>query len=338
MKKNYITSSSVSSEQNRLTHVFGHRNPDSDSICSALVTADWLNYQGTPAQPFRLGELTPETRYILNTAGVSQPDLLNKNLTDQRVWLVDFTDVEQGPDSLQASDVIGIIDHHRLGTLITKNPPDVWIRAVGCTATVILQILTVENPMPLSAAQATLLLGAILSDTVALSAPTTTAQDREAVETLRKVANINYDDFVSGLLAAKTDVTGQSATQLINRDAKNYQIHDFSILLSQIEVRDMADIAPLLSSLQTELERTKHVAGLDMAVLMVTDITQQNSILYFSDNPIFGTRQVSLIGMTSRKKQVLPWLTDRLCTINLMGQEGELHSLNPQDKLSPTHL
>ncbi|MFC0228335.1 manganese-dependent inorganic pyrophosphatase [Serratia aquatilis] len=338
MKKNYITPPSIPSEQAQIIHVFGHRNPDSDSICSALVTADWLNYRGLSAKPFRLGELTPETRYILNSAGVNQPDQLNKNLTDEKVWLVDFTDVEQGPDSLPASDVIGIIDHHRLGTLITKNPPDVWVRAVGCTATVILQILTLEIPMPLSAAQATLLLGAILSDTVALSAPTTTAQDRAAVETLRKIAHINYDDFVSGLLAAKTDVTGQSAAQLLSRDAKNYQIHDLSILLSQIEVRNMADIAPLLPSLQLELERTKSGAGLDMVVLMVTDITQQNSILYFSDNQIFAHRQVALAGMTSRKKQVLPWLTDRLCTIDLMGQEGELHTLNPQDKLSPTHL
>lgn len=166
-------------------YVFGHKNPDSDSICSALVVADWLNHLGKPAVAFRLGDLTPETRYILAAAGVQAPALLKGDLRDRKVWLVDFTDIEQGPASLLDSDVVGVIDHHRLGTLVTRNPPDVWVRAVGCCATVILQILTTEKPMPLNAAQATLLLGAILSDTVALSAPTTTEQDRLAVTRLR---------------------------------------------------------------------------------------------------------------------------------------------------------
>lgn len=147
------------------------------------------------------------------------------------------------------SNVIGIIDHHRIGTLVTRNPPDVWVRAVGCCGTVILSILMHDIPMPLTAAQAVLLMGAILSDTVALTGPTTTTQDQESVAVLREIAGIDYDQFVTGLLRAKTDITGQSASVLLNRDAKNYRIHDVPLLLSQIEVRDMADITPLLPEL-----------------------------------------------------------------------------------------
>ncbi|MEN4233405.1 MULTISPECIES: DHH family phosphoesterase [Serratia] len=290
-------------------YVFGHKNPDSDSICSALVVADWLNHLGKPAVAFRLGELTPETRYILAAAGVQTPALLKGDLRDRKVWLVDFTDVEQGPASLPDSDVVGIIDHHRLGTLITRNPPDVWIRAVGCCATVILSILTSDTPMPLSSAQATLLLGAILSDTVALSAPTTTEQDRVAVARLCAISHVDYDAFTAGLLAAKTDLSGQSAPQLLHRDAKNYRIHSVSLLLSQIEVRAMSDIDPLLPALQQALDQAKQEAGLEMAALLVTDITRHRSTLYFSSNRVLAIRQVSLPGMTSRKKEVLPWLT-----------------------------
>ncbi|MGQ1802861.1 DHH family phosphoesterase [Serratia marcescens] len=290
-------------------YVFGHKNPDSDSICSALVVADWLNHLGKPAVAFRLGELTPETRYILAAAGVQTPALLKGDLRDRKVWLVDFTDVEQGPASLPDSDVVGVIDHHRLGTLITRNPPDVWIRAVGCCATVILSILTSDTPMPLSSAQATLLLGAILSDTVALSAPTTTEQDRVAVARLCAISHVDYDAFTAGLLAAKTDLSGQSAPQLLHRDAKNYRIHSVSLLLSQIEVRAMSDIDPLLPALQQALEQVKQEAGLEMAALLVTDITRHRSTLYFSSNRVLAIRQVSLPGMTSRKKEVLPWLT-----------------------------
>jgi len=290
-------------------YVFGHKNPDSDSICSALVVADWLNHLGKPAVAFRLGELTPETRYILAAAGVQTPALLKGELRDRKVWLVDFTDVEQGPASLPDSDVVGVIDHHRLGTLITRNPPDVWIRAVGCCATVILSILASDTPMPLSSAQATLLLGAILSDTVALSAPTTTEQDRVAVARLCAISHVDYDAFTAGLLAAKTDLSGQSAPQLLHRDAKNYRIHSVSLLLSQIEVRAMSDIDPLLPALQQALDQAKQEAGLEMAALLVTDITRHRSTLYFSSNRVLAIRQVSLPGMTSRKKEVLPWLT-----------------------------
>ncbi|MFO6501602.1 DHHA2 domain-containing protein [Serratia marcescens] len=293
-------------------YVFGHKNPDSDSICSALVVADWLNHLGKPAVAFRLGELTPETRYILAAADVQAPELLTEDLRDRKVWLVDFTDVEQGPASLPDSDVVGVIDHHRLGTLVTRNPPDVWVRAVGCCATVILQILAAERPMPLSSAQATLLLGAILSDTVALSAPTATEQDRLAVSRLRAIAHVDYDAFTAGLLAAKTDLSGQSAAQLLHRDAKNYRIHSVSLLLSQIEVRTMSDIDPLLPALQQALEHAKQEAGLEMAALLVTDITCRRSTLYFSPNRVLDIRQVSLPGMTSRKKEVLPWLTRQI--------------------------
>ncbi|HCI9678489.1 TPA: pyrophosphatase, partial [Klebsiella pneumoniae] len=98
-----LTSESLSFQRDNPIYVFGHRNPDSDAICSALVVADWLNYTGRPATPWRLGDITPETRYILNVAGVSQPDLLTADLTDKTVWLVDFTDAEQGPSSLMDS-------------------------------------------------------------------------------------------------------------------------------------------------------------------------------------------------------------------------------------------
>ncbi|VFS72503.1 Probable manganese-dependent inorganic pyrophosphatase [Raoultella terrigena] len=161
--------------------------------------------------------------------------------------------------------------------------------------------------MPLSAAQATLLLGAILSDTVALSGPTTTARDREAVAMLREIAGVDYDAFVAGLLAAKTSLAGQSAAQLLHRDAKNYRIHGVALLLAQIEVRDMADISPLLPGLKQEMARARLDMGLEMVVLMLTDITHHHSVLYFTPNSLIPSQQVSLSGMTSRKKEILPW-------------------------------
>jgi manganese-dependent inorganic pyrophosphatase len=201
-KPHYRLPQNLSFQRDNPIYVFGHRNPDSDAICSALVVADWLNYTGRPATPWRLGDITRKP-VISSTLRVFHNRFTHRDLTDKTVWLVDFTDAEQGPSSLMDSNVIGIIDHHRIGTLVTRNPPDVWVRAVGCCGTVILSILMHDIPMPLTAAQAVLLMGAILSDTVALTGPTTTTQDQESVAVLREIAGIDYDQFVTGLLEPK---------------------------------------------------------------------------------------------------------------------------------------
>ncbi|GAB2952536.1 hypothetical protein [Hafnia psychrotolerans] len=81
-----------------MIHVFGHLNPD--SICNGFVTADWLTHLGKHATPFRLGDITPEIAFILQQNGVEPSPLLDEDLSGKQVWLVDFTDAEQGPPSL----------------------------------------------------------------------------------------------------------------------------------------------------------------------------------------------------------------------------------------------
>ena len=258
-----------------MIYVFGHQNPDSDSICSALVTADWLTMLGKSATPFRLGEINHETAFILQQAGVSPPRLLDEDLSGKQVWLVDFTDAEQGPPSLALSNIIGIIDHHRQGTVMTQNPPDVWIRAVGYCATILWQILSCDNQLSISLSQATLMLGAILSDTVALSSPTTTIHDFAAVKALIAISKLNYDHFVKGLIAAKTDIRGQSPHTLLMKDTKRYQINGLSVLLSQIEVAAMSEVDLVLSDLLTALEEEAQSGGIDIAAVAVTDIFEK---------------------------------------------------------------
>ncbi|GAB2952512.1 manganese-dependent inorganic pyrophosphatase [Hafnia psychrotolerans] len=297
-----------------MIRVFGHLNPDSDSICSALVTADWLQYLGKHATPFRLGDITPETAFILQKAGVEPPPQLNEDLSGKQVWLVDFTDAEQGPPSLALSNIVGIIDHHRLGTVMTQNPPDVWIRSVGCCATVLWQILTLEYPQPISSSQATLMLGAILSDTVALTSPTTTAQDIAAVQALSSISQLDYDAFVKELLIAKTDITGQTPELLLMKDAKRYQINGKSVLLSQIEVAGMSAVDAVLTDLLAALTKVYLSGDVDIAMLAVTDIFQKNTTLYFSEDNALDLTCLSLPGVISRKKDILPWLTGAIST------------------------
>lgn len=295
-----------------MIHVLGHLHPDSDSICSALVTADWLNAVGMLATPYRLGDISAETSYILRQAAVCQPELLDFSLHGKKVWLVDFTDMEQGPSSLPDSNIVGIIDHHRLGTVTTQEPPDIWVRSVGCCATVIWQICNIESHLALSWSQATLLLGAIVSDTVGLTSPTTTAQDIAAVKFLSVVSQLNYEHFVRGVLTAKTDIHGYTPEQLLMKDAKRYQIQGLSVLISQIEVAAMSAIDIVLPELLIALEKEKQENNIDIAMLVVTDIYKKTSSLYFSEDNVIPLKNFTLPGAVSRKKEILPWLTATL--------------------------
>jgi len=295
-----------------MIHVFGHLYPDSDSICSALVTADWLNTLGMPATPWRLGDITAETSYILRQAGRCQPDLLDFNLSGKKVWLVDFTDLEQGPASLPDSNIVGIIDHHRLGTLTTQNPADIWVRSVGCCATVIWQICNIECHIALSWSQATLLLGAIVSDTVGLTSPTTTAQDIAAVKFLSVVSQLNYEHFVRGILAAKTDIHGYTPAQLLMKDAKRYKIQGLSVLIAQIEVAALSQIDVVLPDLLLELAKAKQTNHYDIGMLAVTDIYKKVSSIFFAEDNVLPLKNFTLAGAVSRKKEILPWLTATL--------------------------
>jgi manganese-dependent inorganic pyrophosphatase len=288
-----------------MLHVFGHKNPDSDSICTSLVTADWLNGQGRPAQAFALGTPIAETRFILETAGVEAPPVLTGSVADKPVFLVDFSELEQGPDGLADADVQGLIDHHRIGTLITRGPLDAWVRAVGCSATVLLELMGYDD---LSRAQARLLLGAIVSDTFNFTSPTTTAQDKIAVERLLPIAEIELAPFAQTLLERRTQLGDAPLSEALVADEKAYQIAGHSLMVSQICVMNPAEILARKDELQHAMQDRLGSDKLDAYVLMLTDLAKGNSQLFFASNGILPADPVRLDGAVSRKKEGLPWL------------------------------
>lgn len=288
-----------------MLHVFGHKNPDSDSICTALVTADWLNGQGRPAQAFALGSPIAETRFILETAGVEAPPVLTGSVADKPVFLVDFSELEQGPEGLADADVQGLIDHHRIGTLITRGPLDAWIRAVGCSATVLLELMGYDK---LSRAQARLLLGAIVSDTFNFTSPTTTEQDRVAVDRLLPIAELALAPFAQTLLERRTQLGDAPLSELLTADEKAYQIAGHSLMVSQICVMNPAEILARQDELQQAMQERLARDKLDAYVLMLTDLAKGDSQLHFASAGILPGEPVHLAGAVSRKKEGLPWL------------------------------
>ncbi|MCS3600892.1 manganese-dependent inorganic pyrophosphatase [Buttiauxella sp. BIGb0471] len=295
-----------------MIHVFGHINPDSDTVCTAYMAARWLTIKGRNAQAFRLGELNRETNYIFRHAGLTPPPLLDDSLAGKDVWLVDFTEPAQGPASLNESNVVGIIDHHRLGGLITQLPPEVWIKPVGSSATLLWQLMTPTTRHEISPSEAILLLGAALSDTVALRSPTTTDEDRQAVDELCSLATVDREDFTRNLLTAKTDIVGLNADELLNKDSKMFDISGNKVLVAQLELYSLDQAEPLIDELKSAMEQRVTTSEAGLVVLMLTDISAECSRLYFAGPALTDNAPCTIAGMLSRKKQLLPWLHARL--------------------------
>lgn len=291
-----------------MINVFGHLNPDSDAICVAVVTADWLNRSNRPARAWRPGEANLETRYIFKAAGLSLPPLLDIPLKGESVWLIDFSEPTHGPADLLQSNVIGIIDHHRLGGLVTQLPPEVCIKPAGSSATVLWLQMDAEMRRATPPSHALLLLGALFSDTINLRSPTTTEDDIRTAAELCVLSGVNRKAFACGLLAAKTDITGQSAEQLLNKDLKAFSLAGTDVLIAQLELSSLDQAAPVLNELQEAMVQRASTTGAGLIVLMVTDISACFSTLYFAGPESGHLYSCSVPDMVSRKKQLLPWL------------------------------
>ncbi len=266
-----------------MIQVVGHKNPDSDSICSALVATELLKARGLEAKAVRQGALNRETQYIIDQAGVEAPEMCT-GVAGEKVWLVDYSDLAQAPDDIQDAEILGIVDHHRLGDVMTVNPLEAWIWPVGCTCTILFNLYKMEN-VTITRPLATLMMSAILSDTVGFASPTCTQKDKDAVEELAKYAEVtDLDVFIKNLLIAKTDIEGLTSAQLVEKDLKAYPFNERQVVVGQIELATLEQVDGMIDALEDDLQRRCDEEGLAFAAVMLTDITSATTrLLYKGD-------------------------------------------------------
>ena len=116
--------------------VLGHKNPDTDSIVSALAAANLYKGRGLDVTPVAQGEPAPETAFVLKTFGLKAPEVVT-SVAGKEVYLVDYSDLAQAPADFKDAKLLGIIDHHKLGDVTSDTPVECWIQPVGCSNTVI---------------------------------------------------------------------------------------------------------------------------------------------------------------------------------------------------------
>lgn len=306
--------------------VFGHTNPDTDAITSALVYARLLTRLGVEARAYRLGELNRETPYVLREAGVEAPELLPELPAGTAVALVDHNESAQSVANLHELTVTRVIDHHKLGDLTTAQPAYLRFEPVGCAATILLALHR-EAGLEVEAVDARLMVSAILSDTLHFRSPTTTDRDRQAVEVLAPVAGIeDVEAYALAMFAAKSDLGDTPAETLLRMDYKVFPFgeatHPQGVQtwgIGVVETTNPGYVLGRQAELLEAMDRARAEDGLSGVLLSVVDILREhNTTLVLSATEAkvlrdaFGVEtqgnRADLGDRISRKKQIVPVL------------------------------
>lgn len=303
--------------------VIGHKNPDSDSIISAIAVSFYgQEIFGCPIEARRAGEINNETKFILGfLSKIKLPKRMNK-ISGEKVVLLDSTEPNQIVDGLKEDKLIAIIDHHNLGGIKTSQPIYVRIEPLGCTCSVVYKILE-EKKVKINKEMAFLMIAAIISDTLFFNSPTTTAEDKKIVRELNKIAKVNVKKLAQDMFKAKSSLKGIKEKEIVEKDYKFYQMGKNKIGIGVWETVNPSSLTKKKSSIFTALEKKKDKDKLDYLLFGVVDIIKKNTQLYLISKDeeklakeVFKgrikERAMFLKKIVSRKKQLVPPLMDKL--------------------------
>lgn len=295
--------------------IFGHKNPDTDSICSTLVYTDLKTQLGSNVQPARLGELNKETEYVLNYLNLKAPKLIKEVPEDiSGVILVDHNEFQQSVDNIKDVKILEVIDHHRISNFETNDPLYFRAEPVGCTSTILYKMYQ-ENNQEISKAIAMLMLSAIISDSLLFKSPTCTTEDINVAKELAEIAEVDLEEYGLAMLEAGTDLGGKTINELLTMDAKDFTFGDSEVMIAQINAIDVENVYERKLELEAEINKIIEEKDLDLFLLVVTDIINSNSdvlALGKAANNVEKAFEVELLanralleGVVSRKKQIV---------------------------------
>lgn len=302
------------------TLIFGHKNPDTDTICSAIAYAELKKELGQNVEAVRLGSVNGETQYALNQFGVDAPRQVETVAGETKsVILVDHNERQQSVSDIDQVRVLEVIDHHRIANFETSYPLYYRAEPVGCTATILLKIYK-EKGVSIRKEVAGLMLSAIISDSLLFKSPTCTEEDVAAARELAEIAGVNAESYGLEMLKAGADLSDKTIAQLISLDSKEFTMGSSKVEIAQVNAVDVNDVLSRQDELEAALNAVISEKGLDLFVFVVTDILNNDSValaLGSKTNAVEKAYNVSLEnnkallkGVVSRKSQVVPVLTE----------------------------
>lgn len=264
------------------TYVIGHKKPDLDSVVAAISIAQFNKKLGKENVVAVLAEgINEETKLILKKFDMVAPEIINpaKITTEDRFILVDHNEMDQRFDGLNQDQIIKIYDHHKVNINLSQ-PIEIQAYPVGSSNTIAWQLFK-QNNFPIDRKIASLMLCAILSDTIGLKSSTTTNTDKKAVADLSATSSISdVEALTLEIFMAKSNINSLTDEQIVLNDYKIFEFAGKKVLIGQTEtVEQKSLISEREDGLLAAMEKIKKSQKVDYIFLALTDILKVNTKL-----------------------------------------------------------
>lgn len=310
------------------TYIVGHTKPDTDAVVAAVALEylykNWPEFGYTQPTAVITDPLNPETTFLFNKFSATVPPVISAStLTPKdQVVLVDHNEAAQRLEGLDENQIIEIVDHHKVN-LNLNNPIFLTFKPWGSTSTIVYYLMKKYGVTP-DAKLASLMLGAILSDTVGFKSATTTPQDKKFGQELATIAGItDLDALTLEIFKAKSNISSLTDEQIIKND---YKVFDFGkkTFIDQLEtVEQELVLSQKKASLLQAMAAIKQTEGVDLLFVCITDILTVNTkLLILSDaekavaEKAFGGTVIDNVldigPKLSRKKEIAPAIENAL--------------------------
>jgi len=289
--------------------ILGHKNPDTDTIVSAIVFSDFLRKKRFKVKIGRAGSLNKETKFLLSFLKEKVPPLI-KNVVKKNIILIDHGDLNQAISGAEKANILMVLDHHRIAGLETIEPIFYRCEPLGSTATLIAKIFSEEN-LKLNKRQASLLLCGIISDTLKFTSPTTTKEDKKIAQKLIKISKINVEEIAKQMFEVKSDLKGILIKKILTKDYKEYNFSGKKVGIGVYETVFPKSFEKIKKKIFEELEKLKKEMKLDLLFFAVVDIFKKISFLY-----LIGTQEEEIAKKVFKEKikeniMILPKIVSR---------------------------
>ena len=302
--------------ENEICYVIGHKSPDTDTVCSAILLSDILREYGIKCEARISGKINNETKFVLENYGMSVPEIM-EDAQGKNIILVDHSEYSQMISGIEKADVIGIIDHHAVGNIETSGPIIYESLNVGSTATVI-YLTFLADEVSVSKEAAYLIASSILSDTNNLTSNSSTEYDRETLIKTAKTAGISdIDDFYRKMSAAAESYVGMTDEEIFLSDYKEYDMSGTSVGIACINAADQENAEQMKERMLRVMEGTFEKQRMEHLFAVVKNGKDNQSVIIgYGDGAsdiltqAFGSDEYLFKPAASRKKDIVPKLEE----------------------------
>lgn len=304
-------------------YIIGHKNPDTDTVCASLAYAELKKKLGLTAEAvLPEGRINKETEFVLNSIELNAPLQNFKFKEGDSFILVDHNEPSQIDSRVSLEAISEIVDHHKLGGLSLHFPISVTIRPVGSSSTIVFQLFKAHNVV-IDRNVAFLLLCGIISDTLLLSSPTTTEEDKKALEELSQIAEVkNVEELAQKMFEAKSDISEIPLSDIVFADFKVFKMGSKNVGIGVFETVAPHQVLARSEEIFKILNEEK--GKYDLLFFGLVDIFKKVTYLFLVSEEekevaenVFGKSYkeeniLQVDGVVSRKKQIVPPLQEYL--------------------------